>query len=237
MLNPLKLKMILCKIFTFWIIPAKTRKLVREFLFWFSFDDYRRFKNANYHIVSLGSSCLSRAMPVAARLKPRRFYGEMSCPFDLYFSTDLDRTTRLIENNFSDFFQSINLDAFPHDDKLTVKQFKKRYKNRIQNFLDVQNSDKIIYYIYSNYDKVPETAQIKRLYQVLKAKRGAKPFELIILTNRQIDVENVIQLPYSIKFNDSKAIEYIINRYKDYDNKYTVFCNYMKEKLKEIIHP
>lgn len=161
----------------------------------------------------------------------------MSCPFDLYFSTDLDRTTRLIENNFSDFFQSINLDAFPHDDKLTVKQFKKRYKSRIQNFLDIQNSDKIIYYIYSNYDKVPKIAQIKRLYQVLKAKRGAKPFELIILTNRQIDVENVIQLPYNIKFNDSKAIEYIINRYKDYDNKYTVFCNYMKEKLKEIIHP
>lgn len=72
---------------------------------------------------------------------------------------------------------------------------------------------------------------------MLKAKRGAKPFELIILTNWQIDVENVIQLPYNIQFNDSKAIEYIINRYKDYDNKYTVFCNYMKEKLKEIIHP
>ena len=128
MLNPLKLKMILCKIFAFWIVPAKTRKLVREFLFWFSLDDYRRFKNANYHFVSLGSSCLSRALPVAAGLKPRRFYGEMSCPFDLYFSTDLDRTTRLIENNFSDFFQGINLDAFPHDDKLTVKQFKKRYR-------------------------------------------------------------------------------------------------------------
>lgn len=237
MLNQLKLKMILCKIITFWIIPAKTRKLVREFLFWFSFDDYRRFKNANYHIVSLGSSCLSRALPVAARLKPRRFYGEMSCPFDLYFSTDFKRTIHLIENDFSDFFQSINLDAFPHDDKLTVKHFKKRYKSRIQNFLDIQNSDKIIYYIYSNYDKVPETTEITRLYRVLKAKRGVKPFELIILTHRQIDVENVIQLPYNIKFNDSKAIEYIINRYKDYDNKYTVFCDYMEEKLKEIIRP
>lgn len=176
MLNPLKLKMILCKIFTFWIIPAKTRKLVREFLFWFSLDDYRRFKNANYHIVSLGSSCLSRQCPSPHDLNQDAFTAEMSCPFDLYFSTDLDRTTRLIENNFSDFFQSINLDAFPHDDKLTVKQFKKRYKSRIQNFLDIQNSDKIIYYIYSNYDKVPKIAQIKRLYQVLKAKRGAKTF-------------------------------------------------------------
>ena len=81
------------------------------------------------------------------------------------------------------------------------------------------------------------TTEITRLYRVLKAKRGVKPFELIILTNRLINVENVIQLPYNIKFNDSKAIEYIINRYKDYDNKYTVFCDYMEEKLKEIIRP
>lgn len=232
MLNPFKLKMILCKILTFWLIPSKNRKLIREFLFWFSLEDYRRFKNSNYYIVSLGNSCLSRALLVSAGLKPRRFYGEKSCPFDLYFSTDIKNTIRLIENDFLDFFKDIDLDAFPHDDKLTIRQFKKRYQKRIENFLDIQKSEKIVYYVYSNYTNVPETTDITKLYDVLKAKRGTKPFALAILTNNYIDVTGIIQIPYDIQIDDSMAIEFIINRYKDYDNKYTVFCDYMKDKLK-----
>lgn len=238
MLNPLKLKMFICKMLTCWISPSGKRKLVREFLFWFSLKDYHRFKRSNYHIVSLGSSCLTRALLVASGVKPRRFYGEKSCPFDLCRSNDFKRIVELIESNFSDFFENINLDAFPHDDKLTVKQFKKRYQKRIQNFLNIHNSDKVVYYVYSNFEKVPETDEIKGLYQVLKAKRGAKPFELILLTSRLIDVPKILQIPYDIQIDDGKAIEYIINRYKDYNNKYTVFGDYMKEKLKEIIyHP
>ncbi|HIT93433.1 MAG TPA: hypothetical protein IAD11_11035 [Candidatus Stercorousia faecigallinarum] len=178
MLNPLKLKMILCKMLTFWIIPSAKRKLVREFLFWFSFGDYCRFKNAGYKIVSLGDSCLTRALSVASGLKPRRFYGEKSCPFDLCRCNDIKRITELIDNDFSDFFQSIDLDAFPHDLELSLTQFQKRYQTRIQNFLDIQNSEKTVYYVYSNYDKVPDTDEITRLYQVLKAKRGAKSFHL-----------------------------------------------------------
>ncbi len=235
MVNPLKLKMIICKLLTFWIIPSKNRKLIREFLFWFSLDDYRRFKNSNYYIVSLGSSCLSRALAVAAGLKPRRFYGEKSCPFDLYFSTDIKRTIHLIENDFSDFFKDIDLDAFPHDGKLTMRQFKKRYLKRIENFLRIQKSEKIVYYIYSNYTNVPEAADITRLYEALKNKRGNKPFRLILLTNERVDVDNVIQIPYDMQIQDSRAIEFIINRYKDYDNKYTAFCDYMKNKLKNVI--
>ena len=237
MLNPLKLKMILCKMLTVWIIPSSKRKLVRELLFQFSFEDYWRFKNAGYKIVSLGDSCLTRALSVASGLKPRRFYGEKSCPFDLCRCNDIKRITELIDNDFSDFFKSIDLDAFPHDLELSLKQFQKRYQARIQNFLDIQNSEKTVYYVYSNYDKVPDTDEITRLYQVLKAKRGAKSFALVILTNSYIDVPEIIQIPYDIQINDSKAIEYIINRYQNYNNKYTVFCDYMKEKLKEIIHP
>ena len=131
-----------------------------------------------------------------------------------------------------DFFKDIDLDAFPHDDKLTICQFKKRYQKRIENFLDIQKSEKIVYYVYSNYTNVPETTDITKLYEVLKAKRGTKPFALVILTNNYIDVPGIIQIPYDIQIDDSRAIEFIINRYKDYDNKYTVFCDYMKDKLK-----
>lgn len=84
--NPLKLKMFICKSLTCWIPSSKDRKLAREFLFWFSYSDYIRFKNADYHVVSLGNSCLTRALAVATGIKPRRFYGEKSCPFDLCIS-------------------------------------------------------------------------------------------------------------------------------------------------------
>ncbi len=237
MLNFFKLKMLICKILTFWIIPAKNRKLVREFLFWFSLEDYLRFKNLNYYTVSLGNSCLSRVLLVSAGVKPRRFYGEKSCPFDLYFSTDINRTIQLIKNDFSDFFEHIDPAAFPHDNKLTVKQFKKRYQRRIQNFLEIQKSDKMVYYVYANYGEIPKKNDITKLYEVLKSKRGTKPFELIILSNRRIDAPNVIQIPYDIQIDDSRAIEFIINRYKDYNNKYTLFSDYIKGKFQEIIHP
>ncbi len=124
MLNSLKLKMFICKLLTFWIIPSKNRKYFRDMLFWFSYSDYVRFKNMDYHVVSLGSICFTRALAVAAGIKPRRFYGEKSCPFDLYVS-DLKRTIELIENDFSDFFENINIDAFPHDEKFSFIHFKK----------------------------------------------------------------------------------------------------------------
>lgn len=134
MFNPLKLKMFICKLLTFYIIPKKDRKLAREFLFGFSFSDYVRFKNRNYHIVSLGNSCLTKSLMVATGFKPRRFYGEKSCPFDLCCSRNFNRITELIENDFSDFFENINLKDFPHDETLTLKQFQARYSKRIQNF-------------------------------------------------------------------------------------------------------
>lgn len=234
MANLLKFKMFICKFLTCWIFLNKKRKLVREFLYWFSFKDYKRFKNTNYYVVSLGNSCLSRALLTAAGIKPRRFYGEVSCPFDLYFSTDIKRTIELIKNDFSDFFKNVDIDAFPHDGYLTLNNFKVRYKKRIKNFLDIQKSNKIVYYVYSNYNEIPSIEDITNLYKVIKSKRGAKPFKFILLTSHKIDMQEIIQIPYEIDMNNSKAIEYIINRYKDYDNEYTAYYSYMKKEIEKI---
>lgn len=233
MTNLLKLKMFICKLLTFWIIPSKRRKLARDFLFWFSYSDYVRFKNMDYHVVSLGSRCLTRALAVAVGIKPRRFYGEKSCPFDLYVS-DLKRNIELIENDFSDFFENINLTKFPHDDKLTLLQFKKCYKKRIQNFLDIQQCDKKVYYIYSNYETIPCAEDITKLYKVLKAKRNGKPFELIILTKQHINVPDVIQIPYDTGFYDHRTVEYIINKYKKHKN-YSKYTKFMGKELRRVI--
>jgi len=226
--------MSICKLLTFWIPFSRERKFVREFLFWFSYSDYIRFKNADYHVVSLGSSCITRALAVAVGIKPRRFYGEKSCPFDLCVSS-LERIIELIENDFSDFFDNINLNVFLHDEKLTIEQFKNRYNKRIQNFLDILKSDKNVFFIYSNYSNVPNAKDITRLYNVLKKKRNGKPFELIILTTKQIDVPNVIQIPYDIKMNGKNVIGTIINRYRQ-KNRFSVFCEVMKKKLYEAVN-
>lgn len=233
MFNTLKIKMFICKFLTFWIIPSKNRKRFREMLFYFSYSDYIRFKNANYHIVSLGSSCITRALAVATGIKPRRLYGEKSCPFDLYVS-NLKRTIELIENDFSDFFNQIDIDAFPHDEKFNFVHFKKRYEKRIQNFLNIQKSNKKVYYIYSNYKVLPDENDITKLYNVLKSKRDGKPFELILLARKQINVPNVIQIPYDIELNGPNVIGTIINAYKQ-KNRFCEYTKLMKNKLEEVI--
>ena len=235
--NFLKLKMFICKILTFWIFPIKNRKLAREFLYWFSFNDYKRFKNNDYHIVSLGNSCLTRALFTAAKIKPRRFYGEKSCPFDLYFSTDIKKTINLIENDFLDFFKSLDIDAFPHDCDLTINNFKIRYQKRIKNFIDIQKSDKIVYYVYANYGEKQNTEDLINLYKVIETKRGKRPFKFIFLSNQTVDIPQIIQIPYKTDMKDRKSIEYIINKYKNYNNEYTQYFEYMKKELDKIFKP
>ena len=229
----LHIKKFLCKVFTCWM-PYKQRILYREALYWFSFPDYWRFKHANYHIVSLGANCLPRGLTTAAKLKPRRFYGEKTCVFDLYIS-NLKRNIDLLENNFKDFFSDIDKTNFPHDDELSHDEFIKRYENRIKNFQEVLQSDKMLYFIFSDYRKIPLRKDILRLYAVLERKRSGKPFKLILLTSEYIDnLPNVVQLPEKFTIDDGCWLVHIINEYGDYDNKYTQYCKKMKEKLSSV---
>lgn len=231
----LHIKKFICKVLTCWM-PYKQRILYREALFWFSFSDYIRFKRANYHIVSLGSNCLPRGLATAIKLKPRRFYGEKSCPFDLY-NSDLKSNIELIENDFSNFFEIINLKYFPHDEQLTKEEFVKRYQNRIKNFQEIMQSDKILYFIYSDYKSLPLRDDILKLYNVLKAKRLNKSFKLIILTSKYIpNLPEIIQLPDDFRVDAGGWLVYMINEYGDYNNKYTQYCDRMRVKfIQEIL--
>ncbi len=230
-------KKFICKILIGWL-PYKQRILYREALYWFSLRDYLRFKYTKNQIVSLGSNCLPRGLTTAINLKPRRFYGEKTCPFDLCVNKDLKKITHLIENDFNDFFYNIivNKENFPHDYKLSHKNFVSRYQKRIDNFLKIMQSDKILYFIHSNYDKVPKREDILNLYKVIETKRDGKPFKFILLTYKYIeDLPEVIQIPYNITIDDSAWLVYIINEYRDYDNKYTEFKDIMKRKLQQVI--
>lgn len=70
---------------------------------------------------------------------------------------------------------------------------------------------------------------------MLKDKRKGKPFELILLTKKYIDIKNVIQIPYDIKIDDTRVNELVIDKFKQYDNKFTRFREYMRKELIKVI--
>ena len=233
----LKLKKFIIKLITFWI-PKKQRKTVRNFLFWFSFADFIKFKKQNFCIVSLGGNCLPRTLTTAIKLKPRKFYGEKSCPFDLFVNNDLNKISEFINNDFETFFDRIKINQknFPHDFKLSPANFKKRYENRIKNFLEIMQSEKMVYFIHFDHNKTSDADKVSRLYNTLLKKRKNKPFKLIILNSSRINVpDDIVQITESFDITDSEWVEYMINEYKNYNNKYTDYCKKMHKILSKVI--
>ena len=236
-MNLKKIKNILSKILTFWL-PNPYRKSARNFLIYFSLSDYIRFRNQQYKIVSLGRDCLPRVLFTVAKIKPRKIYGEETCPFDLYKNSGISRVTELIKDDFSTFFDDliISEDCFPHDLTLSQDRFRKRYLKRIDNFRKILSSDKKIFFVYADYDKIPDKSELQALYNVLKYKRNGKPFELILLTTEYLNnIQDVIQLPEHFRVEDKKWVDYFINKYGEYRNDYTDYCARMSNKLVSII--
>ena len=97
MFKLLRIKKLIIKLLTCFIFPEKLRKNVRNFLFYFSFVDFVRFKRQNFHIISLGSDCLPRVLTTAVKLKPRKIYGEKTLPFDLCRSYDLKKIIKFLQ--------------------------------------------------------------------------------------------------------------------------------------------
>ena len=102
----------------------------------------------------------------AIKLKPRKFYGEKTMPFDLCIHKDINKITQAIENDFEDYFDGLIFEnngwinkkydvIYMHDNSLNQERFIKRYQKRIENFKNIFNSNKILYFIYSNYRKTP----------------------------------------------------------------------------------
>lgn len=242
MTNFLKIKKMICKMFTFFIFPSKLRRYIRNILFWFSLSDYIRFKKQKFLIISLGEDCLPRILSTAERIKPRKFYGEKSYPFDLCrMNTEI--ITQVIKNDFKNFFElnSFNKLNFPHDYKLTYRNFKKRYLKRIKNFNNALKSDKMLYFINSTHHKKEFCGNQKLylgLYNVIKEKRGNKPFKIIFLNKKfvkNINNPDIIQITNNFWVDKTNWPVLFFNQYKEFNNKYTDFCTDTGNKLKNII--
>lgn len=235
-----KLKKLIIKILIFWICSKKLRKNVRNFLFYFSVIDYFSFKKQNFHIVSLGSNCLPRVLTTAVKLKPRKIYGEKTLPFDLKYSLDLNQTANLIKNDFANFFDNLKItkETYPHDFHLTREQFEKRYQKRIENFFEIINSPKNIFFIYSNFDQTPDKNTVNNLYKILKQKRKGKPFKIILLTAKPIknvNNPNIKIITENFKIKDGTWVESFINDYGTINNEYSKFCSKVGRQLTDFI--
>lgn len=244
----LKLKKIIIKLLTCLIFPEKYRKNARNFLYYFSFKDLISFKRQNFYIVSLGNNCLPRVLTTVLKLKPRKIYGEKTCPFDLSFHLDIEKIAEIIHNDFENFFDDLVFDkvwqnrylksTYPHDNKLNKEQFIKRYKKRINNFKYILKSDKMIYFIYSNFDNNICKRDVLLLYDAILKHRD-KPFKLIILTSCKqflnFENSNIILLEEDFSIKHSNWVKSFVNDYGNINNEYTRFCQKTSISLNKIV--
>ena len=126
---------------------------------------------SDYTVIPFGNYCMSRFITTASRLKPRKYFGEKTCPFDLLFCLDFEANTELFDTHFEKFYDGIEFDkktqnwvnkkyniTFIHDRDITLEQLKERYDARIKNLYDyVNDKTKHLYFvtaISSNIEKV-----------------------------------------------------------------------------------
>ncbi|MBR2526452.1 alpha-1,2-fucosyltransferase [bacterium] len=167
-------------------------------------------KHSQYQIISLGQACLTRAFLTWENLIPTKKMGRESMVFDLA-RYKLFSVIELIKNDFADFFEDyeikfIQRDAsttwhskkynidFTHDNDIIndFEKFRSRYEKRINNFNEAFNSDTFTYFIhYIEQGEENLRENIINLNNVIKEKRGKKPFKLIIWNLSGNDLNNI----------------------------------------------
>lgn len=203
-----------------------------------------KYKTAGYEIISLGPNCYPKTLLTRHKLKKLKQYGEKTMPFDLAWYQNAKFVTEFIQNDFLNFFQDMNYsetaeswDAsfkinFSHEKDFKVNDLEKlteMYIKRISNFREAITSNKPILFIQILKDKEVEE-DIENLYKVLKARRGEKAFELLIIDTADIikkPVQNVTVIKI-FKTLDNEKI-YKPEFYKSKEGK-----NFEKELIKNI---
>lgn len=181
---------------------------------------YYRKISGKYIIIPFGTYCLPRVIVALGRLKPKKFYGEKTCPFDLLFS-DLYGNVNLLKAGFEDFFDDIIFDKnknyyinkkynieFFHDGNLTYEEFRVRYSNRIRNLLEYLNDKRHVYFLIATFE-VPETFCLKDLAETVKKYRKNDSFDIIVINQSKTKVETEISNVHMIDLTSDMKFERI----------------------------
>lgn len=209
-----------------------------------------------FEIVSLGVNCLPRTLLTRKNLKPRKAQGELSCPFDLVFH-EPERITHYIENDFANYFDDLYFSArkkgwwdfrkkglwkkddgtrFFHDKDCKINDREKlvnRVSKRMDNFRKILENEKPIIFVQA----LKHTEDIENLYNVLKKKRGNKPFKLAILdfngiVSKEYENISVFKIPYP----NIKKYEAYWNKKRNYDSQQgRIFEENVKLSIEKVI--
>ena len=142
----------------------------------------REMKKYSYKIVSLGTSCYTRFTLGRYGLKPFKFEGEESHPFDLAIhpistiihciKSDFDKYLDLsyISQNKLWFYHNLYNISFVHEDDLNgnLKLFIERYEKRINNFRKLYLSKIPIFFIMFEDESNITYDEYKQLIDSLK---------------------------------------------------------------------
>ncbi len=194
------------------------------------------------NIIPLGQNCMPRVILTRYGLKPHKFQGELTYPFDLAVF-GMPELTKTLRTNFSEFFNNLeykdncwrkapNCIEFCHDKRLKQDDKQKLidlYSKRIANFQHTINDEKPVLFvqILGDYQEIEEQ------YNELKRLREDKPFKFVIIDTEnivpEINLENVyvkqIPLPSAqYKQNWWKKEFYNSKEGKLFEKKITDFC-------------
>ena len=99
------------------------------------------------------------------------------------------------------------------------------------------HSEKMIYFIYADFDNKIDADNIIKLYSTLKNKRAHKPFKLIILTAKPLNItnSNIIIIVEDLKIKNGNWVKSFINDYGNINDDYSKFCNKVGKKLSDFI--
>lgn len=213
------------------------------------------FRNKKVEIVSLGQNCIPRVILTRNGLKPKKWMGELTLPFDLAVFGVFE-VTKSIKSNFSEFFDDLVFKdengqkcwvkepeciRFIHGKKLNSidkEELIATYQKRFQNFRTVINDPKPVLFvqIISSDEDI-----VNLYYQILKL-RFDKPFKIAIIDTQDVvkdckiqDV-SILKLPFpseDYKNNWWKRKYYSSNEGKNFEKQICDFCSDLINKLTE----
>lgn len=182
---------------------------------------YNKALSSDYEIVSLGTSCYPKTILTRHKLKKTRAHGEKTLPFDLAWYHRASFITEFVQNDFEGFFsdmqyienigcwdnfRKINFShetSFGKEDKQLLIE---KYKKRIESFKEILSNTKPVLFVqFLNTESVGE--DVEALYEVLKQKRGAKPFELLVvdaadLIKNHSEKVNILKIKIPTEYKD-----------------------------------
>ena len=191
---------------------------------------------SDYIIIPFGNHCLSRVIANLSRLKPRKFYGEKTCPLDILFGLDFNSNIELFRTKFEHFYDDVEyserrkmwvnnkLDIiFCHDMDVTFEELKKRYDPRIKNFYDyVNDKSKHLYFLTSISTNIEKRVtltkdelhyineeNIKKFIDVIREFRSDDEFDIIIINQSDKPIYTDIKNVHIIDLINDKDFDTI----------------------------